>query len=112
MTKHTPGPWQVCGASKGKCGCGLVWSRHADAVVAQAGLNGHSDVILPKEERFANAHLIAAAPDLLEALNWILWCASGIGKAGGPPTDGEFVAALNAGKTAVTKAQGMEPTNE
>ncbi len=61
MTNHTPGPWKAQG----------------DLVIAEASLEGN-DIICElyddrgaatnKEERDFNAYLIAAAPDMLEAL--------------------------------------------
>jgi len=49
-TKWTPGPWVVCPA-------GDIWSENLVSLVA--------DTYSPVE---ANAHLIAAAPELYEAL--------------------------------------------
>ncbi len=58
QTKHTEGPWLVCGNQR----------------------NGHYDFVLPladDRDFQANARLISAAPELLEAcknaLNWIMW---------------------------------------
>jgi len=61
MSKHTPGPWQlnhldktqVCDSDSKSRGCSPI------AFVAPIG---------PLDERRANARLIAAAPDLLDAL--------------------------------------------
>jgi len=52
--KHTPGPWSIRQES--------VWSVGTDHEMS-ALVYGCTD-----EEEEANAHLIAAAPDLLEAL--------------------------------------------
>lgn len=73
MSEHTHGPWKVCGARESTCSCGLVWSEKLDCVVAAA--------ISARDESYtcgegisdpatlaANARLIAAAPDLLAAL--------------------------------------------
>jgi hypothetical protein len=55
MSKHTPGPWAIyrdglsVGKAKDHTGICEVWERSAS-------------------DGFANAHLIAAAPELLEAL--------------------------------------------
>lgn len=57
-TKHTPGPWAII--PKGKPFAGDI-ADNTGAVVAQAYLNEHQ----------ANAKLIAAAPDLLAALERI-----------------------------------------
>lgn len=73
MTIHTPGPWRVDRDS--------LHVRRADGLgVAQAlmggvyinSLDGGTKWYRPIEEATANAHLIAAAPDLLEALHGAL----------------------------------------
>lgn len=76
MTKHTPGPWVACGYGDysdydGKC-----------RVVLGEGGDIRTAVVLGFDtpENEANARLIAAAPDLLEALQDIL----DTGFAGGP----------------------------
>lgn len=55
MSKHTPGPWST----------NHVGFTHAKngACIAEVGID-----VLPFDEVEANANLIAAAPDLLEAL--------------------------------------------
>ena len=59
--KHTPGPWQIS-------------KKSIDAVVTDAG-NYVADcglsIVIPDDEQRANARLIAAAPDMLEALEEI-----------------------------------------
>jgi len=63
MSEHTPGPWTVM----------LRKSCHAierESVAGQAGtrrLIARTNWWTPVEEQYANALLIAAAPDLLEA---------------------------------------------
>ena len=57
MTDHTPGPWHVIEAR------GSHSIDSVDVRVAKVARNGVDDV-----EGEANARLIAAAPDLLEAL--------------------------------------------
>jgi len=85
-TKHTPGPWHAC--HDGKCVCGMVWGEedHIATVTRgdwgdtypaiREGENGHLEPYIAREsyghvsvERAeANARLMAAAPDLLAAL--------------------------------------------
>lgn len=64
MTKHTPAPWKVVGVpvtdKNGK--------RHPDSMRKVVTSSGGS-VMCNGSNKFANAHLIAAAPELLEALN-------------------------------------------
>ncbi len=62
MSEHTPGPWNIDGGTNKK-GNLYIWKKgeyyggHAIATV-------HSDI---QEGAEGNAHLIAAAPELLEA---------------------------------------------
>ena len=66
-TKHTPGPWKV-----GQ----YLGSLRQFVIHMDVGDNGRgSDVAFTSaafgnDETIANARLIAAAPDLLEALQW------------------------------------------
>jgi len=64
-TKWTPGPWAIAAGYKTML---LVESRFGGPV---CDIECHCDVdtgILPSEEEEGNAHLIAAAPELYEAL--------------------------------------------
>lgn len=63
-TKHTPGPWNISSANLyavNARGRGIATAHGTDDV-------NYSDFFPPTEEASANARLIAAAPDLLEAL--------------------------------------------
>jgi len=69
MSKFTPGPWSYIDATKEAC------MQYAPKCVIRAGTVqiasfswGDSKWWPSKEESQANARLIAAAPDLLEAL--------------------------------------------
>lgn len=53
----TPGPWRHCGASDGRCSCGLVWSIAADLPIA-AATDGSDDW---SKGRWQDQHYIAAA---------------------------------------------------
>jgi len=67
-TKHTPGPWK-CGQYLGQ----LSWFVHMDVGDRGRGMEIVEGVAgLTDEQRLANARLIAAAPDLLEALQHLL----------------------------------------
>lgn len=73
MIKHTPGPWEILGKGKE---IELTYSRSGKSVMFNClvGNNGETGIALFPEldgktyENEANARLIAAAPELLEAL--------------------------------------------
>ena len=80
--KHTPGPWEACGK----------------AVHAETGreivFGGHNTRSGSDEEQRANARLIAAAPELLEALKVAVSQASWTG--------------ITQAHAAIAKAEGVE----
>lgn len=109
--KHTPGPWKAC--HDGKCKCKQVWSETADHPVAivECGKVGddypeveNGKAVMKQityweigeEVAEANAHLIAAAPDMLEALENLI-------KANWPDAIDE---AFKQAKSAIRKAGG------
>lgn len=69
MSKHTPGPWQICGARG--CSCRMIWGDSGEVCIGVAHSAHWKSAIgdpWPKDEMAdANARLIAAAPDLLAA---------------------------------------------
>ncbi len=69
MNQHTPGPWEV--AYYDKNGQAVVKSEHIEIATCW-----HHCVGAIEKEMKANARLIAAAPELLEALKGILAVAS------------------------------------
>ena len=62
MSKHTPGPWQVVDSWNDY----MVESQNGEEIIWQDG--PHNTPTINK----ANARLIAAAPDLLDALVMVL----------------------------------------
>lgn len=73
MTQHTPGPWKI--GMRGGFNANLICDRsgedmHTDnAICSVFGMYQHQDVEEQKDSKgLANARLIAASPDLLEAL--------------------------------------------
>ena len=68
MSKHTPGPWAMPDSGQGrisKVGVNGGW----DGMIATADCG---DYARSRSEGLANARLIAAAPELLEALKDML----------------------------------------
>jgi hypothetical protein len=74
MPQHTPGPWKIQGTnqivSTGDFSPGQSW----DTPIAMLWSNR-------AEHQDANAHLIAAAPDLLSALEDVLKSGTNINRA-------------------------------
>jgi hypothetical protein len=66
MSKHTPGPWQVFTTKDGTRFIGIGDADGVGVTDPRFGLWRGG------QEREANARLIAAAPDLLEALKWAI----------------------------------------
>jgi len=92
-TKHTPGPWEV-----------VINGFNYEAVISSDGsyLTYSAGEQKPSPEREANARLISAAPDLLEALNSVL---AGTGWRHIEPD------ALKAALAAINKATGYIPVS-
>lgn len=67
MTKHTSGSWNW---TKGSPSITRTWNgtEHTIATVGSSTLSWHEDPTCAAREAGANARLIAAAPELLEAL--------------------------------------------
>ena len=72
--KHAPGPW--CRRAHGMIGQGwTVYGQdrvHTTATGDRLTISQSVASVLPAPDREANARLIASAPDLLEALDWLL----------------------------------------
>ena len=67
-TKHTPGPWNISTANRyavNARGRGIATAHGTDDL-------NYSEFFPPTEKAAGNARLIAAAPDLLEALDAIV----------------------------------------
>lgn len=94
MDKHTPGPWVHYEGSNS------IWSESGTAVCVLCG--PRDDV---KTRQNANARLIAAAPEMFEALNvaWEL-----IINLGRPETNDRHHAACEKIRTALSKATGEQ----
>ena len=97
MTKHTPGPWTTTirdGHAKGPRP--VITAPAVDRVAVVSGSNGD-------DAMHANAKLIAAAPELLDALDsLVLACEL-------PGDHCEVEQALPAARAAISKAVGGLP---
>src|SRR5947207_14511722 len=98
-TKHTPGPWEVGGpwptisviyqTAAGSCGGpdGGYPPEYEPIVIVWQGVD-HVGRMLPehpkREEHLANARLIAAAPELFDALKLITGNIETLSDAGAP----------------------------
>lgn len=115
--KHTPGPWHSTGR--------YVGSGHAKMNICECSDNSGCWSNAP--EAVANARLIAAAPELLEALNKLtsfvvtevvdscngnkcreLWCAGCFGEEVAEQTVREAREAMDAARAAIAKATGEQ----
>lgn len=91
MSNHTPGPWKIVDAWNDY----MVEGQNGEEIIWQDG--PHETPTINE----ANARLIAAAPDLLKALEGLLDCAI---YGFDMPNDNQF--ALNA-RAAIDKAKGV-----
>ena len=97
MSKHTPGPWLI-EAQNSHTGAIATVHNTTDVWVEIWSENWIVTGMGP-EEQSANARLIAAAPDLLEALKEIIAAADG---DGWNQLDASFATA----RAAIAKAEG------
>lgn len=101
MSKHTPGPWEAK-LNPYNDNASEVYARNGCLVVAVCGTG---------DEAMENARLIAAAPDLLEALHELQVRASHINNlqhAGikiGPAAWSDLYESCNKAKAAIAKAE-------
>jgi hypothetical protein len=112
MSKHTPGPWTLfqdqsvrhyAGIEAGKLSIVAIGYPELIPAMDDSGVHGRTE-----EEALANALLIAAAPDLLEALEKCLYI---IGHPKDEPetlwrTDDELKDAYESAVSAIAKAKG------
>ena len=100
---HTPGPYKIITADLGDdFACIVPVEIHAanGTVVSQSGGLAPDNEEWRSEELFANAHLLAAAPEMLEALERLV-------EAAGPQM-AEPDLALEFARTVIRKARGEE----
>ncbi len=96
---HTPGPWEYAdfGLIVGPGPEGI----HADIYIAEISTEDDEGRVAPAEQLTANANLIAAAPELLEALERVLEAVEYYHAHEGAPS------MLAAVRTTIAKAQGQ-----
>lgn len=100
VSGHTPGPWQAARAGSSVVGIPIVGpGGRAIGSLHWAHLPGLADF---NKEQLANALLIAAAPDLLEALREL----ERVYETG--DFDSEFKPALEKARAAIAKAEGKQ----
>lgn len=98
MSKHTPGPWVAVGA--------MVENTHdynPDICSCDLRSFGQENLWREYEETLANARLIAAAPDLLQAIQGLLYMPDFDGTQ---PTSATRRDAKPAARAAIAKATG------
>lgn len=93
LNKFTPGPWAYNGKS-------IFSDRIGDCYGYQIAIVGHDMSDFPEEDIEANARLIAAAPDLLEAADRVLAKLD-------HPTLGVTIYDADALRAAIAKARGQ-----
>ena len=94
--RHTPGPWKAVEAAYNPPG--WLWVQNGPgALLADV----HQNVNIPLDARNANARLMAAAPELLEALQEIITAADGEGWS-------QLDAGFTKARAAVAKALGND----
>ena len=70
VMEHTPGPWVIDHETRPAGVCVVYNTSHPNGFVYIRGALGYWDA--DRDENMANARLIAAAPELLEALELML----------------------------------------
>jgi hypothetical protein len=100
-TKHTPGPWHIAFGGMDGDDFAVIGSKHSERAVCN---------LEPRDYTQANARLIAAAPELLQALDEIVaeWDAGNIGRITTiPGTPGwEESVGVKWARAAIAKATG------
>ena len=102
MSKHTPGPWVV--GPVDDCTVTAVDSRGNRTIVAEIDGDYNEPDLWPIME--ANARLISAAPDLLEALKWAAGRLTYTRRIKGQ--NDEFCDGVDMMNAAIAKAEGKQ----
>lgn len=109
--KHTPGPWVVGGESGNDSEAEFIVTKDESRTIAWTtntfdadADDGYGSEVITEEDR-ANGRLIAAAPELLEALKSVVDQLEGIGI---PDWHGAEGLCLESAKAAIAKAEGNQ----
>jgi len=100
--KHTPGPWKVQNKHRPELFTLTIWDQIGRLIAttsSKSPMDKRTGSPSTKEAIKANAALIAAAPDMLEALRAVL----GLAYQWGPRDAGEYKTIINA-EAAIAKA--------
>jgi hypothetical protein len=101
---HTPGPWILSESDSAASSFGIADANGSS--IASVGDGRHDGA---PEESAANARLIAAAPDLLDACMTLAEVASDSVELGDWP---ELIKAIEQADAAIAKADGTQTTHE
>lgn len=103
MSEHTPSPWSVFNGNNGETLAICIGDDSNGKTPCIVNWMGFDSNQIPRKQNIANTHLIAAAPELLEALEGLLEnykYNQGKGLGIGP---------IMKAKTAIKKAKGETP---
>ena len=96
--KHTPGPWKV-----DQTWALIVGPKMEEIAAVHSSMPSGGNRVSWRQTAEANARLIAAAPDLLQALESLL---VELGKKGGNTPASEFRGMWETARAAIAKAEG------
>lgn len=116
MSAHTPGPWSVPHFARAHgCGCRYIFAGEYLGGIAEVYVDngmmpsGGGNDCPSVDEATANARLIAAAPDLLEALNFLVNLAGRHSSAcpAQRNPDARCACGIGPARAAIAKAEGQ-----
>jgi hypothetical protein len=99
MTKHTPGPWKI-GRGRQDAKDPVFW--HVDVLNTGGTIRVARVAGVGRDAAEANARLISSAPELLDALSFLVQAAET------EPGMAIYRAHIEKGKAAIAKAEGRE----
>ena len=108
-TQHTAGPWRI--ARQTPTERRILVTKDGERVLAccSTGYESPRKGPIPKEERMANARLIAAAPTMLDALRTALQAIGDTYDARDNDEQGEMVRDIIAGAIAAATGEEVQP---